>query len=212
MHSKVLLPLLASLANAATLTSSAAALPAGPTVSLYIPDADPQPLVASILSANGPTSIMQVECVPGTDSSDCGFPAPWSYTNVGNTSFVLTVPFGPGTDSTNYMQETCSFGTTMSPSCMLVIASGGTTVTSTPDIAPVTYLPVVVTGGASLLSAGASATGSGSGTQTASVTKSGGSGTGTVSSAPGPTSAAAGRMMAVEGLGLGVAAAVVAML
>jgi len=43
------------------------------TVTLYIPGADVQPLVASIVASDATATTYAVQCKPGTDSSDCGF-------------------------------------------------------------------------------------------------------------------------------------------
>jgi hypothetical protein len=52
-----------------TITSASGS---NPTVSLFIPDAEPQPLVASVVSVNGATTAFYVNCPPDTDSIDCG--------------------------------------------------------------------------------------------------------------------------------------------
>ncbi|KAJ5280691.1 hypothetical protein N7478_006063 [Penicillium angulare] len=44
-------------------------------VSLFIPDADPQPLAVSIVGEGAGTTTYSINCPPGTDGSDCGMGA-----------------------------------------------------------------------------------------------------------------------------------------
>ncbi|TVY42580.1 hypothetical protein LOCC1_G003946 [Lachnellula occidentalis] len=50
------------------------------TVSLYIPGADTQPLVASVVASDATATTYAVQCKPGTDGSDCGYPGVFTLT------------------------------------------------------------------------------------------------------------------------------------
>lgn len=50
------------------------------TVSLFVYDADPQPLVASVVGADAAATTYAIVCPDGTDSNHCGLPSPWTMT------------------------------------------------------------------------------------------------------------------------------------
>ncbi|KAJ5583129.1 hypothetical protein N7535_001749 [Penicillium sp. DV-2018c] len=54
------------------LASAPYSLAADRIVSLWIPDADPQPLAGSIVAENPGTTTYSINCPPGTDSANCG--------------------------------------------------------------------------------------------------------------------------------------------
>jgi len=68
------------------------------TISLYIPGADTQPLIGSIVGSDSAATTYALQCVAGTDASDCGFPG------------VFTLTEGPATAAYT-MSEAGSDGT-----------------------------------------------------------------------------------------------------
>lgn len=54
-------------------SSSTAASPSGPVVSLFLPDTDPQKLVASVIGSSGALTTYAIACPAGVDPSDCGY-------------------------------------------------------------------------------------------------------------------------------------------
>jgi len=56
------------------------------TVSLFIPGADTQPLVGSIIGSDSTATTYAVQCAPGTDSNDCGFPGVFTLTEGPSTA------------------------------------------------------------------------------------------------------------------------------
>lgn len=135
-----------SLLGAATL-----ALTQTITQTLYIPGADPQSLVASVLGADATATTYLLQCSTGTDSSDCGFDGPVTLTE-GPATAAYTFPaeyFDNGTLAITGYQDCALYGTT---SAVCVESAGGaeanfpgmSTVTYTGTDQP--YMPVVVTG------------------------------------------------------------------
>ncbi|PLB34369.1 putative GPI anchored glycoprotein [Aspergillus candidus] len=68
MHSNIL-----TLA-VALLTGASSVLAADEVVTLFMPQADPQPLVGKVIATDGPLTTYVVYCAPGTDSDECGMP------------------------------------------------------------------------------------------------------------------------------------------
>jgi len=121
------------------------------TQTLYIPGADVQPLVASVIGADATATTYLLQCSPGTDSSDCGFDGPVTLTE-GPATAAYTFPaenFDNGTLAFTGYQDCALYGTT---SAVCVESAGGaeanfpgmSTVTYTGTDQP--YMPVVVTG------------------------------------------------------------------
>jgi len=64
-------------ATALTFTS---ALAQSSVTSLFLPDADQQALVASVVGSHASTITYAINCPAGTDSNDCGYPSPFTMT------------------------------------------------------------------------------------------------------------------------------------
>jgi hypothetical protein len=78
------------LASAALSTAqSTTASPSGPVVSLFLPDTDPQQLVASVIGSSGSMTTYVITCPEGTDASDCGYSDPVTITE-GASSLVYS--------------------------------------------------------------------------------------------------------------------------
>ncbi|KAL8724202.1 MAG: hypothetical protein Q9166_008080 [cf. Caloplaca sp. 2 TL-2023] len=68
---QVFLPFTAALALA-TFVSAQSMAPAQTSASILLVNANTQPLMGSIVAAQGATTTYQIRCKPGTDSADCG--------------------------------------------------------------------------------------------------------------------------------------------
>jgi len=123
------------------------------TITLYVPGADTQPLVASVVASDPTATTYAVQCAPGTDSNDCGF----------NGIFTLTE--GPATAKCTFPAELdangtlaftgyidCALAGTTSAVCIESFdgneanSPGITTETYTGTDQP--YMPVIITAGA----------------------------------------------------------------
>ncbi|KAL8656770.1 MAG: hypothetical protein Q9210_000013 [Variospora velana] len=101
------------------------------SASIFLVNADTQPLVGSILGTvqlcnpssgetctnqgtrqNQATTTYQIQCVEGTDSTECGFPDPFTYVKEGMSSIHYTMSYGAVTG----MVE-CSLGGTTTALC-----------------------------------------------------------------------------------------------
>ncbi|KAJ9658692.1 hypothetical protein H2198_003570 [Neophaeococcomyces mojaviensis] len=80
------MPRLSQLAIASALTLMVSAQASTTVTNIFIPFADQQPLDASIIAESNNVATLAVQCAPGTDSSDCGFPEPITLT-VGPSTF-----------------------------------------------------------------------------------------------------------------------------
>lgn len=70
------------------------------TTSLLIPDVDPQPLIASIVGSDTTATTYAIECVPGTDSNNCGIPGVFTLTAGPSTAaYTLLLGYVIGTSS-----------------------------------------------------------------------------------------------------------------
>jgi hypothetical protein len=216
----LLLAILAHLASAqsavptVTGTSVYTAPSGASTLSLFIPGADSQQLVASVVSVKDSTTSLILNCPPGTDSTDCGFPQGLNYVVTGTTAIDAYLT----QDSAYTASVHCNYEVSKSAVCTgsyteslpaVSGVSGSALVTSgvtseTLDATSVTLMPVTVTSGQSLL-AKATTTGTGSSSKGAS------SGSKTGSAASSTSTGGAGRVGA-EALGLGVAALAAALL
>ncbi|RHZ61137.1 putative GPI anchored glycoprotein [Aspergillus thermomutatus] len=165
-----------NLRSLALLTAIAATVAAESTVSLFLPYADPQSLVAEVLGSSGSATTYVVNCA--STEQDCGMP-----------SGGFTVVQGASTMQQAYSYDDyyvslgCKLGGTTSISCLVSQTDSSTTrVTAsamTEDIGSL-FLPVVVTGtasagapattGASATAGTASATATGSASATGKIT------------------------------------------
>jgi len=62
------------------LTLAGLAIAQSTTISLYIPGADSQSLVGSIVGSDSTATTYALQCAPGTEESDCGFPGVFTLT------------------------------------------------------------------------------------------------------------------------------------
>jgi len=142
MYSTTLLSLLGAATLALTQTT---------TQTLYIPGADTQPLVASIIGADPTATTYLLQCSPGTDSSDCGFDGPVTLTE-GPATAAYTFPaeyYDNGTLAFTGYQDCALYGTTSA----VCVESGGGAEANFPGVSTITYtgtdqpyMPVVITG------------------------------------------------------------------
>ncbi|KAH6665510.1 hypothetical protein B0J14DRAFT_643735 [Halenospora varia] len=138
-------------AIAAALSLAALSL-AQSTVSLFIPGADTQPLVASVIGSDLLATTYAVQCTPGTDSSDCGFPGIFTLTEGPSTAaYTLSEGYSSGGSSvlafTGYYQ--CSLDGLTSAIC--TESFGGKDANDpgmTTETMDVSFMPVILTTGA----------------------------------------------------------------
>jgi len=120
------------------------------TITLLVPGADPQPLVASIVGSDATATTYAVQCSPGTDSDNCGFVGVFTLTE-GPATAAYT--YGPMVDDNGTVALTgyidCSLAGTTSAVC---IESFGGTEANFPGISTETltgtdlpYMLVVIT-------------------------------------------------------------------
>jgi len=147
------------------------------TISLFIPGADSQSLVASIVGSDATATTYAFQCAPGTDSDDCGFPE------------VVTLTEGASTAAYTFTPEVDANGTTafagyvdcsLAPSsAVCAISAGGTdanfsgVMTSTLTGTDYTSMAVVITAGMAAASSSASNTGSSVSASTTATSKTG---------------------------------------
>lgn len=122
-------------------------------VTLYIPGADVQPLDASIIGSDAAATTYAVQCAPGTDSDDCGFPGVFTLTEGPKTAKYTISAETDDNGSvafTGYMD--CSLAGTTSAVC---IESYGGNEANFPGSSiatytgtDVVYMPVTITAGA----------------------------------------------------------------
>jgi hypothetical protein len=139
--------------------------------SLFIPEADPQSLVASVIAVQDAATTYAIGCPPGTDSNDCGFPAPWTMIYGSDFYDAHTTDAGAFTES-----DHCTLHGTTGAVCTISLggseANGQGATTTTLGPSDMTFLPVTITAGVEKLTA--AATGAASPTATGSKTGSSG--------------------------------------
>ncbi|KAJ5532969.1 hypothetical protein N7513_000684 [Penicillium frequentans] len=122
-------------------------------VSLFIPFADPQPLVASIMGESAGTTTYSINCPAGTDGSDCGM-GPGLYMTAGPTTMRYSMS-EPAEDF--YDSILCSLGGTTTAACTEIASGTGAnfpgTETGTFAKTDITMLAVTVTAGPTATSA-----------------------------------------------------------
>ncbi|RAH48724.1 uncharacterized protein BO95DRAFT_471605 [Aspergillus brunneoviolaceus CBS 621.78] len=174
MNAKLLL----GLAAAARLVSAQTTV-----TSMFIYDADPQPLVASVMGVAATATTYYINCPPGTDSSDCGMgPGLTVIAGPQTTSYLMEEP-----DEDFYWSVACSLQGTTTGSCVEMASGTGanfpgtsTIPLDTDDIAS-GFMPVTITAGAGSITA--SGTASATASITATSTGTGASTTATTASA-----------------------------
>lgn len=175
------------------------------TTSLFIPGADTQPLVAHVIGSDTIATTYAVECVPGTDASDCGFDGVFTLTE-GPSTVAYTLSMGYENGSTSVLAFTgyidCTLTGSPATSGVCTESFGGDEAnfpgmsTITLESSDITYMPVTIsdfeltnTGLASASATTASNTSAGRSTSTAKSTRSTGTGSGTgVAQSTGSTS------------------------
>ncbi|KAJ9293400.1 hypothetical protein DTO271G3_7896 [Paecilomyces variotii] len=147
-------------------------------ISVFIPDTDPQPLVASIIGNDAAATTYYLTCPVGTDGSDCGM-GPGMTLIAGPKTAALMV-MDPEEDF--YGGVFCSMGGTTSAVCTSSMSGTGANFpgvsTETLAASDIQLLPVTVTAGSTTpvsasASTSASATGATSASGAASVTPTG---------------------------------------
>ncbi|MCJ1253920.1 Mucin-21 [Lignoscripta atroalba] len=113
------------------------------TVSLFLLSTDNQSLVGSIVGSDSTATTYVIQCPPGTDSNDCGYPIPVTVMQGPATVFYsmslpgFTADFG------------CSLGGTTTAICSQSVggsdANSPGQATETLAASDITFLPVVIT-------------------------------------------------------------------
>ncbi|KAI4189185.1 MAG: hypothetical protein L6R41_001628 [Letrouitia leprolyta] len=104
--------LVSSILALSTLTSLPSVVSAQQSASIFIVNADTQPLVGSIVGTKGATTTYQIQCGQTTDSTECGFPGPFTYIKEGSTSIQYAMSYPGLTASIG-----CSLGGTTTAVC-----------------------------------------------------------------------------------------------
>src|SRR5579871_3774872 len=132
------------------------------TLSVFLLDTDPQPLVASVVSANAATTSLAIGCPPGEDSSECGFGPGLDLEHISGSIWQASIT-GEGVS----FSWSCQIEVT---SAVCITSAGGAAAndpgmtTTTLDASEIMSFPVTVTAGANSLStSGAETTTTGSG-------------------------------------------------
>ncbi|KAJ9251736.1 hypothetical protein DTO207G8_5190 [Paecilomyces variotii] len=139
-------------------------------ISVFIPDTDPQPLVASIIGNDAAATTYYLTCPVGTDGSDCGMgPGMTLISGPKTAAWMLKEP-----EEDFYGGVFCSMGGTTSAVCTTSMSGTGANFpgvsTETLAASDIHLLPVTVTAGSTTpVSASASATGAASASTAASV-------------------------------------------
>ncbi|PLB50673.1 hypothetical protein P170DRAFT_150930 [Aspergillus steynii IBT 23096] len=122
--------------------ASVTSVVANDVVSIFLPEADPQPIVGKVIGVDGPVTSYVLYCAPGTDDDECGLP-----------SSGYTVAQGPSTyhmiySYQDYVQsQGCKLGNKSVITCEVKMHDATTTredsaVLTTTDMP---YLPVTIT-------------------------------------------------------------------
>ncbi|RWQ99722.1 hypothetical protein C8Q69DRAFT_440793 [Paecilomyces variotii] len=148
-------------------------------ISVFIPDTDPQPLVASIIGNDAAATTYYLTCPVGTDGSDCGMgPGMTLISGPKTAAWMLKEPeedlLLTLSTVTSYGGVFCSMGGTTSAICTSSMSGTGANFpgvsTETLAASDIHLLPVTVTAGSTTpVSASASATGAASASTAASV-------------------------------------------
>jgi len=123
------------------------------TISLYIPGADTQPLVGSVIASDATATTYALECAPGTDSDDCGFPGVFTLTE-GPSTAVYTLGGDIEADSSTIVAFSGYFDCSLDASSAVCVESFTGTEANFPGMSTETftgtdfsYMPVVITDG-----------------------------------------------------------------
>jgi hypothetical protein len=147
------------------------------TLPIFMLDTDPQPLVASIVSANAATTTLWVGCPPGEDASNCGLGPGITVEHI--SSSIWAASMTPEGEQFSYSWG-CTVNGTASTSALCVTSAGGasandpgmtTTTLSGSDVAVV--MVTVTAGGEKLVSATATTASSSGAKATGGSTSSG---------------------------------------
>jgi len=161
--------LFSSAALSAMLAAGQQSSPAPTTISVFLPGADSQNLVASVVSAAPTETIYQICCPEDVDAADCGFLPGATVTHAPPTASGAPVVWGgimTYTDSSNALTAawSCQFQGTTSALCAVSSDAEGMKSKSwhTEPIPQeyITFYPVVVTAGQEKLTAAATASAS----------------------------------------------------
>lgn len=128
------------------------------TLSVFLLDTDPQPLVASVVSANAATTSLAIGCPTGEDSSECGFGPGLDLEHISGSIWQASMT-SPGEEFS--FSWSCQVAAT---SAVCVTSAGGAEandpgmMTTTLSANEITSFPVMVTAGADSLSASGAGT------------------------------------------------------
>ncbi|KAL8722113.1 MAG: hypothetical protein Q9225_001357 [Loekoesia sp. 1 TL-2023] len=102
-----------SLLALSALSSLLSTASAQQSASILIVNADPQPLVGSVVGTNKATTTYRIQCSAGTDSDDCGVSSPITYIKEGSSSIQYAFGLEEGVTAT----VGCSLGGTTTAVC-----------------------------------------------------------------------------------------------
>jgi len=132
-----------SFAQSSSSPSSSSPARPNPIVSVFLPSADPQPLVASVVTANPTVTIYNIIC-PKTGSTECGIPVAMNLTVSSNSIYEYSL-ISP--ERSAHVQCTIKSDATCKETAK---ESSGSTATVQSDTIPansVSYIPITVTAG-----------------------------------------------------------------
>jgi hypothetical protein len=153
-------------------------------ISLFIMDSDPQPLVASVISADASTTDYEITCPSSVADSDCGFRPPVTVGQTGGSVYGASI-----TTSEFTLSYQCTLSTSGATSAVCAVSAAGSLAnfpgssTETLMASDVVMFPVTITAGQEKLGTATTTAESGS-------SESGGSSSAAMTSSGSPASAA----------------------
>jgi len=124
------------------------------TISLYIPGADTQSLVGSIIASDATATTYAIECAPNTDGSDCGFNGAITLTEGPSTAVYTLSEAGGASGSSGGVAFTGYYDCSLGASSAVCAESFGGDEANFPGSSTetftgtdFTYMPVVITAG-----------------------------------------------------------------
>ncbi|KAI9040162.1 putative GPI anchored glycoprotein [Aspergillus affinis] len=123
--------------------ASAISVVANDIVSIFLPEADPQPIVGKVIGVDGPLTSYVLYCAPGTDSDECGLPSEGYTVAQGASTYDMVYSYE------DYVQsQGCKIGNKSVVTCNVQMHDATTTISSS-AVLTTTDLPyrrVTITG------------------------------------------------------------------
>jgi len=124
------------------------------TISLFVPGADTQPLVGSVIGSDKDATTYALQCAPGTDGSDCGFPGVFTLTEGPSTAVYAISEDIEASGGSTILAFTALIDCSLAGSSAVCTESYGGQEANDPGQSTetltgtdFTYMPVVITAG-----------------------------------------------------------------